>query len=611
VRPIIRLAAVPLAVLLATGCATSTPTASAPGEPSAGAGSPSAVAATSSAGAGSPSAVAATSSAGAGSPSATPPAATTAAPGSACTPPADPATHDWNGRVWYEAFVRSFADGNGDGIGDLRGLTAKLDYLNDGDPSTSTDLGVTGIWLMPIAQSPSYHGYDVVDYEQVEHDYGTNADAKAFIAAAHERGISVIVDLVMNHTSDRHPWFKDAIKPGSRHDAWYVWSDTKPTWLGPGGEVVWHPAGRRWYYGVFSDAMPDLDLRNPAVTKALEGVARFWLDDVGVDGFRLDAAKHLIEDGKDAQTNTPETKAWLAGFKASVDAAKPGALLVGEVWDPATTAGSYVPDSLDMTFNFGMATGIRLALQNGRAAPLVTALDDTLRAWPANQSATFLANHDQARIMNGLYGDAASAKLAAFLLLTSPGTPFLYYGEEIGMTGTKPDERIRTPMRWTADPATAGFTTGTPWEALSDDDPAAVNVETQSADPGSLLSTYRALIALREASPALAEGATVRLEGGAEPVTGWLRTRGGETVVAVVNVSDEPVSQYGLMLAEGPLCGPVTARVLASVGLRLPGDAPSGIAAPTVTASGGVEAWRPFPELPPRSGFLVALEPAP
>ena len=253
-----------------------------------------------------------------------------------------PVAKDWNGRVWYEVFVRSFADGNGDGIGDLRGLTAKLDYLNDGDPATTSDLGITGLWLMPVMESPSYHGYDVIDYRKVEQDYGTSADFKALLAAAHKRGIKVIVDLVMNHTSSQNPWFKDAQTPGSKHDDWYVWATENPGYLGPDGQLVWHQLGKRWFYGVFSENMPDLNLRNPAVTAELKDIARFWLQDMGVDGFRLDAAKHLIEDGR-VQTNTPETLAWLKDFKASVDAAKPGSLLVGEVWDPASIAGSYVP----------------------------------------------------------------------------------------------------------------------------------------------------------------------------------------------------------------------------------------------------------------------------
>jgi glycosidase len=369
--------------------------------------------------------------------------------------------------------------------------------------------------------------------------------------------------------------------------------------------VVWHPDGKRWYYGVFWEGMPDLNLRNPEVTAELEDVARFWLEDMGVDGFRLDAAKHLIEDGE-TQTNTPETHAWLAGFKASVDAVDPGALLVGEVWDPPSIAGSYVPDSLDMTFDFGLAAAIRLALQNGRAAPLRTGLMDSLAAWPPNQNATFLTNHDQTRIMTELGGDTAAAKLAAFILLTGPGTPFLYYGEEIGMTGTKPDERIRTPMRWTPDGPAAGFSSVEPWQPLSED-PAEVNVASESGNPDSLLSTYRDLVRVRDASPALGTGATTLLDGGAEPVIGWLRTTADETLLVVVNVSDEPVTSYGLTVDGGPLCGPVGARLVGTTG----GDPGASPASPSVTPEGGLDGYVPLPELAPRSGYVIALEPAP
>jgi len=520
-------------------------------------------------------------------------------------PPGAAEAKDWNERVWYEVFVRSFADANGDGIGDLRGLTARLDYLNDGNPATTNDLGVSGLWLMPVAEAASYHGYDVIDYRKVEQDYGTSADFKALIAAAHQRGIKVIVDLVLNHTSSENPWFKDSQTPGSAHDDWYIWATKNPGYLGPDGQVVWHQSGKRWFYGVFWEGMPDLNLRNPAVTAELTDMARFWLQDMGVDGFRLDAAKHLIEDGK-VQINTPETLAWLSTFHAAVEAAKPGSLLVGEVWDPASIAGRYVPDSLDMTFDFGLATAVRVAIQAGRAAPMRTALGDSIAAWPPDQQATFLTNHDQDRIMSQLYGDVPSAKLAAFMLMTEPGVPFVYYGEEIGMSGRKPDEQIRTPMRWTEDPVTAGFTSGMPWEALSEDPPS-VSVAAETDDPQSLLSAYRDLIAMRAANPALRDGVTTIVDGGAEPVIGWLRTTADQALLTIVNVSDKPVADYGLALDSGPLCGARSARLVGTVG----GDAGASVANPAVTAAGGLDGYRPLPVLPPRSGYVIELDPQP
>jgi glycosidase len=531
-----------------------------------------------------------------------PAASPTAAPGSACAPAQPVTSHDWNDRVWYEAFVRSFADGNGDGIGDFRGLTAKLDYLNDGDPATTTD---GGIWLMPIMDSPSYHGYDVVDYRKVEPDYGTRADFKAFLAAAHERGIKVIVDLVLNHTSSQNPWFQDAAAGGSHHD-WYVWSDTNPHWPSPtGGGDPWHrgPDGE-WYYGVFSAGMPDLNLRDADATAAVTDAARFWLDEVGVDGFRLDAARHLIEDGPQAQVNTPETLAWLATFKGAIDAVKPDAMTVGEVWDIARTAGGYVPDSLDLTFDFPMAAAIRNALQTGRTGQLQSALGQTLSAWPANQEAAFLTNHDQDRILSQLNGDVPSARLAAWLLLTGPGVPFVYYGEEIGMQGRKPDERIRTPMQWSSEAPAGGFADVQPWEPLQDDW-RSVNVAAEDRDPGSLLSTYRDLIRLRNGDVALQTGETTVVDGGSESVMAWLRFTPDRVLLAVANVGTTPVTDYGLSLAEGPLCGPVTAALVTSL---TQAAGPPTVAAPSVTVGGGFDAYRPLPALAPRSGYLIALD---
>lgn len=216
----------------------------------------------------------------------------------------------WNERVFYEVFVRSFKDSNSDGIGDLRGLIEKLDYLNDGDPATSDDLGVTGIWLMPVAESPSYHGYDVTDYRTIEKDYGSNADFKELIEQAHQRGMVVIVDMVMNHTSSEHPWFIKASIPGSKTENWYIWSPTDPGYMSPWDSPVWH-RGRGgdaenmrtfhaltdYYYGLFWEGMPDLNYNNGAVTEKMFDILRYWLDEMGADGFRLDAVRHLIEDG--------------------------------------------------------------------------------------------------------------------------------------------------------------------------------------------------------------------------------------------------------------------------------------------------------------------------
>jgi alpha-amylase len=521
----------------------------------------------------------------------------------ALTPGVPPPTSGaWSGRVFYEVFVRSFSDSNGDGIGDLDGLSQRLDYLNDGDPATTTDLGVTGIWLMPVAEAASYHGYDVTDYAAVERDYGDRAAIRRFIESAHERGVAVIVDFVINHTSREHPWFRDALDRGPHRD-WYSWSDENPHWPAVAGPSPWHesPNGD-FFYGAFWDGMPDLNLRNAEVTAEIRRIAEIWLDEIGVDGFRIDAAKHLIEVGPDEQLNTSETLAWLQDFTTAVHEDHPDALVIGEVWDVARTAGGYVPASSDLTFDFGMADAVISALQNGRTPPISTALGETTRFWPPNRAASFLTNHDQDRVVSQLNGDVAAAKLAAFMLLTGPGVPFVYYGEEIGMQGQKPDERIRTPMQWAPKGPGAGFSTVAPWEPLADDW-ATVNVASQAADPESLLATYRSAIALRAAHPALGSGATTVVDGGSEAVTAWLRVADDETLLAVVNVRPEPVTDYALSLASGSLCGVIAAEVVASIG-----GASVEIAPPTLTDSGGLDGWVPMPTLAPRSGYLLRLD---
>ncbi len=510
----------------------------------------------------------------------------------------------WHDAVVYEVFVRSFADGDGDGIGDLAGLTARLDALNDGDPSTTEDLGVTALWLMPVAESPSYHGYDVVDYRTVERDYGTNADFEALIAAAHERGIRVIVDLVINHTSIEHQWFQDAITPGSEHDAWYRWATERPAEAGPSGRVVWHPKGQRWYYGYFWEGMPDLDVESPAVTAELDDVARFWLEEMGVDGFRIDAARHLIEDGA-THENTPATFTWLGGYRERVHAVDPEALVLGEVWDSTSIVSRYIEDgALDLAFEFDLAAQFLLAVKSGDSSSLRVTQRMVAEAYPDGGYAAFLTNHDQDRVFDVLGQDIAKAKQAATLLLTDPGVPFLYYGEEIGLRGRKPDERIRTPLPWDGTALGYGFTTGTPWEDVAEGVETA-NVAAQTDDPASLLSHYRTLIRLRDELPALATGTTaIPLEASDGAVHATLRVAPtGEMAVVVGNLSDEALPDVTLTLADGPLCGSPTATVaFSSAGLTPPTVAPL-----PVGPTGGIVDWS-IGALAPHQDVVIALD---
>lgn len=538
------------------------------------------------------------------------PAASVADSSSGCapiSPPPGTGKSDawWLDRTFYEVFVRSFADSDGDGIGDLRGLTQRLDYLNDGDPTTTTDLGVTALWLMPVAESPSYHGYDVTDYQAVEADYGTADDFRALMSAAHARGIEVIVDLVINHTSSDHPWFKDALVGGAHHD-WYIWSPTDPGWPSPiGGGDPWRPSDAGYYYAPFWEGMPDLSLRNPDVTSEIKSIASFWLDRMGVDGFRLDAARHLIEDGPDSQVNTPETHAWLAGFRDSVHAGRPDALVVGEVADVRIITSGYTNDgSLDMDFDFEIGPNIAAALQTADAASLLINEGEIATSYPAGGAGTFLSNHDQPRIMSQLHGDAAAAREGAEVLFTMPGVPFIYYGEELGMLGTKPDEDIRTPLAWTASGPGFGFTTGTPWEPFGEGADA-TNVAAEASASTSLLSTYRDLIRLRATHLALAAGSFLPVSASNSGVAASLRVDGAERLLVVQNLSTNPIHDVALSLETSPLCGTPTAQVVyASVGVVTTVGAS---VAPVISARGGFSGYVPIPDLPPRATVVLQL----
>jgi len=355
-------------------------------------------------------------------------------------------THWWNDRVFYEIFVRSFKDSNGDGKGDIQGLISKLDYLNDGDPNTTTDLGITGIWLMPIQPSPSYHGYDVTDYMGVEQDYGTSADFTALINACHARGIKVIIDLVMNHTSSQHPWFvASASSPANEKRDWYIWEDNNPGTPGPLENYPWAQLNGDWYYNAFYSGMPDLNFNNQEVHTAFENIANYWLTDMNIDGFRLDAVRYLYESGA-INKDAPQTLAYWQEFRSYYKSVKPDAFAVGEAWDVTSVASQYVNNNgLDYVFEFELADNIIQGLNNGSANGVNTQMEKVVQSYPHLQWGTFLSNHDTNRVMSQLLNSADKAKAAATILLTLPGIPYIYYGEEIGMTGVTPDENKRNP----------------------------------------------------------------------------------------------------------------------------------------------------------------------
>jgi alpha-amylase len=451
----------------------------------------------------------------------------------------------WNNSVFYELFVRSFYDSDGNGIGDFKGMTQKLDYLNDGNPDTHDDLGITGIWLMPINPSPSYHGYDVTNYRDVNPAYGNINDMKEFVSEAHKRGIHVIIDFVMNHTSNRHPWFQQSSQNNATYRNFYRWSATNPGYSGPLG-TAWFSSASGYYYGVFGSSMPDLNYETQAVKDSMFAAADFWLKDVGVDGFRLDAALYIMETGQQGQ-NTQATFDFWNEFDQHIKQTKPDAFAVGEAWTNSETILNYVTNNrLDYCFEFDLASSIVNAVNNGDARGLSAQIQKVCNIYPFLQYGTFLTNHDQNRVMSTLQNNSDKAKVAASLYLTFPGIPYLYYGEELGMLGAKPDEQIRTPMQWTG-AANAGFTTATPWEAPNSSY-TSVNVAGEQAAPSSMLNWYKKLIAIRNQEAALRLGEYEGLTTTATSVMAYMRHYLDRSVLVVVNTGASAQANLTLTL---------------------------------------------------------------
>jgi alpha-amylase len=451
----------------------------------------------------------------------------------AATPPRTDAPTAASSGVWYEIFVRSWYDTNGDGIGDLNGVTAKLDYLKS--------LGISGLWLMPINPSPSYHGYDVTDYEAVNPQYGTLADFDRLTRAAHARGMRVILDLVANHTSDRHPWFQAARDPHDPHHAWYTWAG-KGTDLDAAsatGGHAWHALGAQHYLGDFTAQMPDLNYDTPAVRARMIEVGRFWLAH-GADGFRLDAAQHVYYDFA-SQADDPavlrSNLAWWSAFHRAMAAVRPDVYLVGEVMreQPQQLSPWFGP--LDAVFDFPLARQLIDSARQERAGALGDLLARLAITMPAGQDAPFLSNHDQERVMSQLDGNAQHMRTAAAMLLTLPGRTFLYYGEELGTRGRKPDPDLREPMRWHRDPHAEGESR---WKAFSTPDGAQVSVDAEQDDPGSLLAWYRTLIGWRRDLRVLRDGTLQVPPIGNPHLAAWELSRAGSQVLVVHNLAGTP-----------------------------------------------------------------------
>jgi alpha-amylase len=514
----------------------------------------------------------------------------------------------WHERVWYLLFVRSFYDSDGDGIGDIQGVIEKLDYLNDGNPETTDDLGITGIWLMPIMEAESYHGYDTLDYRTVEQDYGTNEDFQQLMEEAHARGIRIVIDLVLNHTSDVHPWFQASVAGDETYSDWYVWEDENPGYLGPWGQNVWYSNAARdaFYYAVFWSRMPDLNHENPAVTEEIYDIGRFWIEEMGADGFRLDAIRYLTEpviNDRPILADAPDNRAYLAEFSAYIHSIKPDAYLVGEVLleTPNTIARYTNENAVDQAWDFALASSIITAATTGEKRDVERRLNTAILTYEPGDFATLTTNHDMPRLLTTLAGNIDANRVAANLLLTMPGTPYIYYGEEIGIMGGKPDELIRRPMQWDTTPVTGSFTTGTPWEPL-DENFATSTVAEQTDDPNSLLSHYRNLIHLRNVHPALQYGETILVDSSYRAAWGYLRYTDDETLLVVHNLDNNPAEEYTFTIGESPFAEFTSAELIFSTH-------EAEVAPPELNEQGGFTDYSPIPApLPPFSLYVIQLQ---
>jgi alpha-amylase len=449
---------------------------------------------------------------------------------------------DWHKKgVFMEIYVRGFKDSNGDGIGDFKGLTQSLDYLSD--------LGITGIWLMPMTKSCDRdHGYAVCDHRQVEPDYGTFADFDELLAEAHKRGIGVIIDYVMNHGGRESPMFQDSAKSAdSAYRNWYMWQDIKPTgWVNWGGYDTWNAnsyGGPGYYYSVFWEGMPDFNLKNADTVAYHKESLKFWLDR-GVDGMRFDAIEVLIEKDKGSWDKQPESYAFMKQMRDLLDQ-YPNRYMVCEA--PGDPDAAAINSSCRSAFAFNFSSSLKNAAKGSGAADSIAGFP---YSHPTASLATLLSNHDSFagnRPYTEFNGNEQHYKLAAAAMLTLPGIPFIYYGEEVGMSNStaysSQDWNLRTPMSWTADAATAGFTTGTPFRKPTNNI-ATHNVAVEQGEPGSLLTFYTTLINLRKSDPALSMGLYQVVP--VDTMTGnplaFVRRYGSQATLVVLNYANTATS---------------------------------------------------------------------
>jgi maltose alpha-D-glucosyltransferase / alpha-amylase len=481
--------------------------------------------------------------------------------------------------VIYQLHVRTFCDSNADGIGDFRGLTNKLDYLQE--------LGINAIWLLPFYPSPLRDdGYDIADYTSVHSSYGTLQDFKDFLAAAHNRRIRVITEMVVNHTSDQHPWFQEArsSRDNPKRD-WYVWSDTDTRYQGVRiifldtemSNWAWDPISKSYYWHRFFSHQPDLNYDNPAVRDAMWEVMKFWLD-IGVDGFRLDAVPYLIERDGTSCENLPETHEIVRDLRKRIDLAYPGKMLLAEANQWPADVRSYFGngDEFHMAFHFPLMPRMFMAVKLEDRKPIIEILEQTPQIPDTCQWCIFLRNHDELtlemvtdierdymydeyavdkamrinlgirrRLAPMMENDRRRVELLTGMLLSIPGTPIIYYGDEIGMgdniyLGDR--NGVRTPMQWNGG-WNAGFSAADPERLYSPliSNPVygyqAINVDSQRRSAHSLLSWTKSVIQTRNAFRVLSRGSIEFLNPSNHRVLAYVRRLGDEKVLIVNNLS--------------------------------------------------------------------------
>ena len=441
--------------------------------------------------------------------------------------------------VCYQIFPISFSDSSGDGVGDLRGIAENVDYLSE-------TLDVDCIWLNPFNPSPSYHKYNVTDYYGIDSEFGTMEDFDHFLDTMHEHDIVVLMDLVINHTDFNHPWFQASREGDEQYRDWYVWHDFDTSDVEYPSMDGWYRYGDSYYFASFWDRMPELNFQHNPVREEIKAIATYWLE-LGIDGFRIDAARH-IHDRNEYPTGTDFRQKnidWFLEFNDHIKSVNEDAIMLSEIWlNSSAVIGRYY-EGMDTTFNFQTAENIldavRSTRENSLVADLVEARENYRNTREDFVDSIFLSNHDQTRVMTALDHNEAKAKLAANILFTLPGVSWVYYGEELGMSGDKPDESIRQPFKW--DDGSPYNTEGQPGgiHDWNDHNRTLKGVEDQLQNEASMLNHYRELISLKKDHAALADGSIETVDSVDNDVIAFTRTK-GETTYLVIHHLGNAVS---------------------------------------------------------------------